>query len=122
MKTFREKITFALTAIAYLLFHLGVSPETGSIDLAGTTMALLNTLPYEIGLSYMIIVFIRRSAGGIWPPWDRMLRIFFTVGIIFGLVYNLYVRGALEQQKQEQQISVSRSWENSTPKIPLYWA
>jgi len=122
MKTFREKITFILTAVVYLLFHLGVSPEKASIDVAGTIMALLNTLPYEIGLSYMIIVFIRRTAGGVWPPWDRMLRIFFTVGIIFGLIYNLYVRGALEQQKEERKISVSRFWENGTPRQPLYWA
>lgn len=121
MKTFREKVTFILTALAYLLFHLGKSPDSGSI-LIGTVMALMNTLPYEIGLTYLIIVFIRRTAGGVWPPWDRMLRIFFTVGIIFGLIYNLYVRGAIEQQKQEQQVSVSRFWEHGSRKVPLYWA
>ena len=121
MKTLREKITFALTALAYVLFHLAKTPEDASI-LIGTVMVLLNTLPYEIGFSYLIIVFIRRTTGGVWPPWDRILRIFFTIGILFGLIYSLYVRGAMEQQKQEQQVSVSHSETRNNQTLPLYWA
>jgi len=121
MHTLREKITFMLTALAYVLFHLGKAPDSGSI-LVGTTMALLNTLPYELGLSYMIVVFIRRTSGGKWPPWDRILRIFFTVGIVFGLIYSLYVRGALEQERRERQVSVTRFWEDDIRRGPLYSA
>jgi hypothetical protein len=126
MTTLKEKITFVLTALAYILFHLALLPGQGGgyrIDPYGTVMALSNTLPFEIGLTYLIIVFIRRITGGDRPPWDRILRIFFTIGIIFGLIYNLYVRGAREQEKLEQEkISVSRSWENDTRRVPLYWA
>jgi len=122
MKTFREKLTFVVTLFVYLLFHLGKAPETGSI-LTGTAVALLNTLPYEIGLTYLILVFIRRNSGGEWPPWDRILRLFFTVGIIFGLIYNLYVRGIREQERlEQQQVSAVRSWEHNSRKIPSYWA
>jgi len=122
MKTFREKISFILTALAYMLFHLGKSPDTGSI-LAGTTMSLMNTLPYEIGLTYIILVFIRRLTKGEWPPWDRILRIFFTIGILFGLIYNLYVRGAQEQERIEQEkVNVSRSLDNGNRMEPSYWA
>jgi hypothetical protein len=122
MKTFREKVSFILTALAYLLFHLGKSPDTGSI-LIGTTMALMNTLPYEIGLTYLILVFIRRLTKGEWPPWDRILRIFFTIGILFGLIYNLYVKGALEEQRLEQEkVNVSRCWEGGNRMGPSYWA
>lgn len=110
MNTFREKVTFVLTALAYILFHLGKMPDTGSIVM-GTLTALASTLPFEIGITYLIVVFIRRTSGGEKPPWDRILRIFFTVGILFGLVYNLYVRGAIEQQRLEQKetATVSRS-------------
>ncbi len=109
MKTFKEKITLVLTALAYMAFHLGKMPDTGSIFM-GTVTALATTLPFEIGFTYIIVVFIRRSAGGTRPPWDRILRIFFTIGILFGLVYNLYVRGAIEQQRiEKQKPSVSRS-------------
>lgn len=109
MKTFKEKVTFILTALAYLLFHMGKMPDTGSI-LMGTLTALATTLPFEIGFTYMIVVFIRRTSGGVRPPWDRILRIFFTIGILFGLVYNLYVMGAIEQQRLEKEKpNVSRS-------------
>lgn len=122
MKTSREKITFILTAGAYLLFHLGKSPSTGSV-FTGTLSALLSTLPFEIGLTYFVLTFIRRSSGGVWPPWDRILRIFFTIGIIFGLIYNLYVRGIQEQERiEKEKVTVSRFLENDTPKAQWYWA
>ena len=122
MKTLKEKISFILTALAYLLFHLGKSPDTGSI-MEGTLIALMNTLPYEIGLTYLVIVLIRRFTKGEKPPWDRILRIFFTIGILFGLIYNLYVRGAREQYRIEQEkINVSHSWVDDNRKVPLYWA
>lgn len=121
MKTLHEKITFLLTAIGYILFHLGKMPDTGSV-VVGTVTALLNTLPYEIGITYLIVLFIRRASGGQRPPWDRILRIFFTVGILFGLIYNLYVRGAVEELKKEQVTTVTRSWGGDTPRAPSCWA
>jgi len=122
MKTLHEKITFILTAGAYLLFHLGKSPSSGSI-VSGTLTALSNTLPFEIALTYFVLTFFRRSSGGIWPPWDRILRIFFTIGIIFGLIYNLYVRGIQEQERLgKEKVTVSRCLENDNPKAQWYWA
>ena len=122
MKTLHEIVTFILTAAAYLLFHLGKTPSTGSY-LTGTLTALFSTLPYEIAFTYLIVLFIRRTSGGVWPPWDRMLRIFFTVGIVFGLIYNLYIRGIREQERLEQnKATVSYSRTDDTRRVPLYWA
>ena len=109
MKTLKDRITFVLTAVVYILFHMGKMPDTGSV-LMGTLTALATTLPFEIGFTYLIVVFIRRTSGGERPPWDRILRIFFTIGILFGLIYNLYVMGAIEQQRLEKEKpNVSRS-------------
>ena len=122
MKTIKERFTLTLAGIAYLLFHLGKSPDTGSI-LKGPTLALLNTLPYEIGFTYLVVVYIRYATKGDRPPWDRILRIFFTIGIVFGLIYNLYVRGAQEQQRLEQEkTTVSRFSGDDTRTVPSYWA
>jgi len=122
MNTLKEKITFTLTGLAYLLFHLGKSPDSGSI-ITGTITALLNTLPYEIGMTYLVIMLIRRANKSERPPWDRILRIFFTIGILFGLIYNLYVRGIREQQRLEQEkTTVSRCQEDGNRRGPLYWA
>ncbi|MDW7772569.1 MAG: hypothetical protein SCH71_06725 [Desulfobulbaceae bacterium] len=122
MKTWQEKITFILTAGAYLLFHLGKTPSTGSY-ITGTLTALYSTLPFEIGLTYFVLIIIRRFSGGAWPPWDRILRIFFTIGIIFGLIYNLYIRGILEQERLEKnKVTVSCCPGDGNPTAPLYSA
>lgn len=107
MNTLKEKITFTLTGLAYVLFHLGKMPDSGSI-IMGTVTALASTLPFEIAFTYLIVIFIRRTSGE-RPPWDRILRIFFTIGILFGLVYNLYVMGAIEQERQGKKSNVSQS-------------
>ena len=105
MKTLYEKITFILTAFAYISFHLAISPWQGGgyrVDFDGTVTTLMNTLPFEIGMTYIALIFIRRVSGGKRPPWDRILRIFFTIGILFGLIYNLYIMGAREQERLDQ--------------------
>jgi len=115
MQTVKEKITLTLTGLVYALFHLGKMPDSGSIVM-GTLTALSSTLPFEIAFTYLMVVFIRRTSGE-RPPWDRILRIFFTIGILFGLVYNLYVMGAIEQQRREkEQSTVSRFVEHDTLK------
>lgn len=113
MKTLKEKITLVLTGLVYALFHLGKMPDTGSVVM-GTLTALASTLPFEIAFTYLMVIFIRRTSGGKLPPWDRILRIFFTFGILFGLIYNLYVMGAIEQQRREKEKpTVSRSVEHA---------
>ncbi|MCI5223118.1 MAG: hypothetical protein D3924_10695 [Candidatus Electrothrix sp. AR4] len=89
MKTFREKITFALSAFAYLLFHFKLGPSTGSM-IAGTVEQLLTTAPYCVGFTWILVAVIRFLHNGKWPPWDRIARIFFTLGILFGFYFALY--------------------------------
>lgn len=121
MQTLSEKITFVLTGMVYVLFHLGKAPGNGSL-VVGTVMALLYTLPYALGFTYLIVMFIRRTTGR-RPPWDRILRIFFTIGILFGLINALYIRGELEQQRQQgQQVTVTCSRQDDSRKAPWCWA
>ena len=124
MQTLREKISFILTGLAYMVFHLALDPDSSTfISVNGTIVVLLNTLPYEIGFTYIITLFIRRLSKNQWPPWDRIMRIFFTIGIIFGLIYGLYVRGAIEEERRKtREISATRLWEDDTPRQPWYWA
>lgn len=126
MKTFKEIVTFILTALAYILFHLAVTPVEGGygIDLNGTLATFMNTLPFEIGMTYVAIVFIRKTTAGERPPWDRILRIFFTIGILFGLVYNLYIMGAREQARVDdaKTPSVSLSSGDASLRARLHWA
>ncbi len=130
MQTLREKITFVLTGLAYLVFHLGTNSTVDNITLgsviAGTIEQLLTTAPYCIGFTFVLVAIIRYMHKGKRPPWDRIARIFFTIGILFGFYFNLYNSGyrAEEERKKSEgkPVSVSESLRNDNPKLPLYWA
>ena len=89
MSMFREKFSLTLTGLAYLLFHLRLGSDMGSTVL-GTLYQLLLTVPYAGGFTYIIAVIFKRVSGGVWLPWDRLLRIFFTIGILFAFFFALY--------------------------------
>jgi hypothetical protein len=102
MQTIREKISFALTAAVYLLFHLRLGASAGS-SVAGTVEQLLTTAPYCIGFTWILIAVIRFLHNGKWPAWDRIARIFFTFGILFGFYFALYERNERVYQQQQQE-------------------
>ena len=89
MQNSKEKVSFYLSAIVYLLFNLRISG-----DLAGTMQATLwqslQTAPYVAGATWVLIAFLQYMSEGKKMPWDRRLRLFFTIGIIAGLFYAIY--------------------------------
>jgi len=130
MQTLREKITFVLTGLAYLVFHFGTNSTVDNITLgsviSGTIEQLLTTAPYCIGFTFVLVAIIRYIHKGKLPPWDRIARIFFTIGILFGFYFNLYnsdYRAEQERKKSEgKPVSVSESFRHDNPKLQLYWA
>lgn len=115
MATIREKITFILTALAYLLFHLRLGADVNAV-LAGTLYQILLTAPYALGFTYIVAVVFRRLSGKGWLPWDRLFRVFFTVGILFAFFFALYEYAGQGQpmadRKLEADSSVSRFFED----------
>ncbi|MDH4319280.1 MAG: hypothetical protein OEV64_12875 [Desulfobulbaceae bacterium] len=107
MKSLREKISFIVTGMAYFLFHLRLG-STAAETAIGTAIQILTTLPYTAGFAYLIVIFIRHTADGQWPPWDRISRIFFTIGMIFGLLFALYERNeqAMKQNESPEPVSI----------------
>ncbi len=126
MKTLREKITFILTALAYLVFHIRTGPTLGAM-IAGTIEQLLTTAPYCIGFTFVLVAIIRYMHDGKRPPWDRIARIFFTIGILFAFYFALYEYGDRAHQKQlqlkgEKPAIESLYRQDDNPMVPLYWA
>lgn len=119
MVSLREKITFALTALAYFLFHLRLGSDAGAIA-HGTASQMLLTAPYAIGFTYIVAVVFRRLSGKGWLPWDRLLRLFFTVGILFAFFFALYEYAAQglppEERKETSDFNVSRFFEDAIRK------
>lgn len=120
MRSLRDKITFTLTALVYGLFHLRMGVDVGAI-VYGTVYQVLLTAPYAIGFTYIIAVVFRRISGSGWPPWDRLLRIFFTIGIIFAFFFALYEYAGQGQPPGAEQLhnnsSVSRFFEDALRKV-----
>ena len=130
MQTLREKISFVLTALVYLVFHLGTNSTVDNITvgsiIAGTVQQLLTTAPYCIGFTFVLVVIIRHIHNGKRPAWHMIARIFFTLGIIFGFYFNLYnsgYRAELDQKKsREKPVTELLFLRDAGPKLPLYWA
>ena len=55
MNTLREKITFILTGLAWLIFHIRTGPDIASI-LSGTFIQIMTTAPYSIGFTYILLI------------------------------------------------------------------
>lgn len=103
MSTLREKITFILTALAYVLFHLRLGPDMAAI-MTGTVYQVLLTAPYALGFTYIVAVVFRRLSGKGWLPWDRLMRVFFTVGIFFAFFFALYEHASQGQPLVDREL------------------
>lgn len=88
MSAVKKNITLALVACAYLLFNLRYSPKSMLVTIKSTMVQLLMTAPFVIGLTILVVTFMQRSTGE-KLPWDRIARIYFTLGIIIGFFYAL---------------------------------
>ena len=127
MQTLREKISFILTALAYVVFHIRTGHDLKTIA-SGTFIQMMTTLPYAVGFTYIFIVIIRHLTGQ-RPPWDRILRLFFTIGILFAFFFALYEYGDRAEKMrlrnegaEEQKPTVSRFCPDANQKVRSYWA
>lgn len=84
----KDKFSLVVVAIVYILFNLRLDPERLSTSLAATAMQVAATAPYVFGMAFLVVSFLQRATGS-RLPWDRMLRIYFTLGIIVGFFYAL---------------------------------
>lgn len=89
MQNIREKITFYLSAVVYLLFNFRLGADAMG-SLKATAWQILQTAPYVAGCAYVIIAMLQYMSGGEKVPWDRRLRLFFAMGILAGLVFAIW--------------------------------
>jgi len=85
----KERITLIIIAVVYLLFNLRPSPDL-YVTVRSTLYQILITAPYVAGITFVIVAILQYMAGGKKVPWDRRLRLFFTIGIIAGFVYAIF--------------------------------
>ncbi len=89
METTKGKVSFIITAVAYLLFNLRLAQDMmGTIQ--ATLWQILQTAPYVVGITYVAVAIVQYMAEGEKIPWPQRFRLFFTIGIFAGLVYAIY--------------------------------
>jgi hypothetical protein len=88
MNTIKKNISLAAVIIMFLLFNFRYSPGNVLISIKSTLIQLLMTSPFVVGGTILIVTFIQRSSGE-RLPWDRVIRIYCTLGIIIGFFYAL---------------------------------
>jgi hypothetical protein len=95
---FKTKNLFSLSMLAmvYILFNLRYMEGQIIRTLSATGVQLLTSAPIPVGLTILVATFLKRMHGE--PlPWDRVIRIYFTFGIIIGFLLALneyWERGA----------------------------
>ena len=88
MSTIKKNISLGLVICVYLLFNLRYAPESLVTTVKSTLTQLLITAPFVVGLTILGVSFMQRSTGE-RLPWDRIVRIYCTLGSMIGLVYAL---------------------------------
>ncbi len=88
MSTIKKNISLGLVICVYLLFNLRYAPESLVTTVKSTLTQLLITAPFVVGLTILGVSFMQRSTGE-RLPWDRIVRIYCTLGIMIGFFYAL---------------------------------
>lgn len=86
MQSVKEKVSFYLTAAGYLLFNLRPASDL-IVTVQSTLWQILQTAPFVAGITWFVIALLQHMTDGEKVPWERRLRLFFTIGIFAGLVY-----------------------------------
>ncbi|MDD3814820.1 MAG: hypothetical protein PHZ02_09250 [Desulfocapsaceae bacterium] len=86
MQNVKEKVSFYLTAAAYLLFNLRPASDP-MVTVQSTLWQILQTAPYVAGVTWFIIALLQYMSEGEKVSWERRFRLFFTIGIFAGLVH-----------------------------------
>jgi hypothetical protein len=88
MSAIKKNISLGLVICVYLLFNLRYASGSLVATIKSTLMQLLMTAPFVVGLTILVVSFMQRSTGE-RLPWDRIARIYCTLGIIIGFFYAL---------------------------------
>ena len=88
MHAIKKNISLGIVIAVYLVFNFRYSPESFIHSVKSTLVQLLLTSPFVAGLTILVVSFMQRATGE-RLPWDRIIRIYCTLGIIIGFFYAL---------------------------------
>jgi len=80
--------SLAAVIIVYLFFNFRYAPGSWIASIKATSMQLMTTAPYVAGLTILLVSVMQKMSGE-RLPWDRIVRIYCTLGILIGFFFAL---------------------------------
>lgn len=78
-----------LLAGVYIVFSLRYFPGDALKTLVETVLQIVTIAPIPGGATLVLVNFLQRSAGD-KMPWDRMVRIYLTLGVMVEILFGVY--------------------------------
>ena len=88
MNKLTKNFSLAAVIIVYLFFNFRYAPGNWIASIKATSMQLLTTAPYVVGLTILLVSVMQKMSGE-RLPWDRIARIYCTIGILIGFFFAL---------------------------------
>lgn len=90
MKEMRNWLSLLLLAGVYLVCSLRYFPGNVLKTALETVLQIMTIAPLSGGATLVLVSFLQRSAGQ-KMPWDRMLRIYLTLGVMVEILIGVYL-------------------------------
>lgn len=89
MKELKKSLSLLVMAGVYGLFSLRYFPGNAMKTLLETLLQIVSLAPLPGGATILLVSFLQRSAGQ-KMPWDRIVRIYLTLGIMLEMFLGFY--------------------------------
>jgi hypothetical protein len=89
MKEVNKYISLLVLAGVYLLCSLRYFPGNWLKTVVESVLQIITIAPLPGGATLVLVGFLQRSAGD-KMPWDRMVRIYLTIGVVVEVLFGVH--------------------------------
>lgn len=89
MKEFRNRFSLLAVVAVYVLLSLRYFPGNAAKTALETLLQIVSIAPIPAGATLILVNFLQRSAGQ-KMPWDRMARIYLTIGVMVEILFGVH--------------------------------
>jgi hypothetical protein len=89
MKEIKKPLSLLVLAGVYGLCSLRYFPGNAMKTLLETLLQIVSVAPLPGGATILLVNFLQKSAGQ-KMPWDRMVRIYLTLGVMLEIIIGFY--------------------------------
>ncbi len=88
-KGFKDLLSLSALAVVYVVFSLRYFPGNILKTALETLLQVVSVAPLPGGATLILVNFLQKSAGQ-KMPWDRMVRIYLTIGVMVEILFGVH--------------------------------